>query len=134
MTERRPETTSGLGSAMFLDLSQRALDHDLTSMNARAGPEIDNVISAAHRLFVVFDDNERIPFLAQRGQGFEKANVIPRMKADRRLVENVKNAAQIRAELGRQPDSLRFTAAQGFGRATQRKVTQTDVLHEPEPL
>src|SRR3954471_20904041 len=124
MTERRPETASGFGSAMFFDLSQRALDHDFPSMNARAGSEIDDMIGAAHRLFVVLDDHERVPFLAQRRQGFEKADVIPRMKADRRLVQNVKNTPQIRAGLGRQPDSLRFTAAQRFGRAAERKITK----------
>src|SRR6266566_4088413 len=56
------------------------------------------------------------------------------MQADGGFVQNVKNAAQIRAELRRQSNPLRFTTAQCFRRATERKVTEPDVFHEAEPL
>src|SRR3954470_20445629 len=133
MTERSTETPSRLGAVMFLNLSQRPLDHHFAPMQARARSEIDDVIRATHRLFVVLDDNERVPFLAQRCQRFQEPNIIPRMKSNRRLVENVKTPAEIRPELSREPDSLRLTAAQCFCRTAKRKVTQPHVLHEPEP-
>ena len=103
-------------------------------MHAGAGPEIDDVIRAAHRLFVVLDDDERISFLAQCRQRFEQTDVVARMQSDRRFVEDVEDAAQIRAELRRQPDALRFAAAQRLGRTAEREITEPDVLHELEPL
>ena len=56
------------------------------------------------------------------------------MQADRRLIQHVKNAAQIRAELRSQPDSLRFAAAQRFGRTPKREITESDLLHEKQSL
>src|SRR6266699_4501058 len=56
------------------------------------------------------------------------------MQADGGFVQNIKNAAQIRAELRRQSNPLRFTTAQCFRRATEREVTEPDVFHEAEPL
>ena len=56
------------------------------------------------------------------------------MQANRGLVQYVKNAAQIRAKLRSQPNSLRFPAAQRFGRAPKRQVAESDGLHETQSL
>ncbi len=56
------------------------------------------------------------------------------MQTDGWFVENVKHAAQIRTELGREPDALRFAAAQGLGGTPEREITEPDVFHEAEPL
>ncbi len=103
-------------------------------MHARARAEIDDVIGSPHRFLVMLDDDERIPFFAQRAQGFEEANVVARMQADGRLVEDVKHAAQIGAELRREPDALRFAAAQSLGGTPEREITEPDVFHEAQPL
>ena len=104
---------------MSLDLAQRSLHHHFAAMHSRAGPEIDDVIGATHRLFVVFDDDERVPLLAQRRQRLEQAKIVARMQADGRFVENIKHSAEIRTQLRRQANSLRFSATQRFGRAAQ---------------
>ena len=64
-------------------------------MNARARAKIDNMVGAAHRFVIVLDNDERIPFLAERFERVEQTQIIARMKTDRRFVQNVKNAAQI---------------------------------------
>ena len=74
------------------------------------------------------------PFCAQRRQRLEQAKIVARMQTDRRLIEHVKNAAQIRAELRRQTNPLRFAAAQRLGRTAEREITEPDVLHEPKTL
>ena len=56
------------------------------------------------------------------------------METDRRFVQNVEHTAQIRAELRRQPDSLRFAAAQGFGGTPKCEITKPNVFHEAQPL
>ena len=56
------------------------------------------------------------------------------MQSDRRLVEHVQHAAQLRSDLRRQPDALSFAAAQRHRRAVQRDVAQADRVQEFQPL
>ena len=58
MAERRSQATSGLGILVRLDLRERSLHHDFAAVHSRARAEIDDVIGAAHRFFVVLDDDE----------------------------------------------------------------------------
>ena len=134
MTKRRLQTTPGLGILRALDVAQRSGRHDFAAVNSGARAKIDNVIRAPHRFFVVLDDDERVSFFAQRRQRVEQAQIIARMQTDGRLVEHVKDAAQIRAELRRQANPLRFAAAQRFGRTPEREITEPDVLHETQTL
>ena len=119
---------------MPFDVIQRSLHDDFAPVHSRARPEIDDMIGPAHRLFIVLDNDERVPLRAQRRQRLEQPHIIARMQTDRRLIENVEDAAQIRTKLRRQPDALRFAAAQGFRRTSQREITEPDILHELEPL
>ena len=64
MTKRRLQTSSGLGIFRALDIPQCSGRHDFSAMNAGARAKIDNIIGTPHRLFIMFDDDERIPFLA----------------------------------------------------------------------
>src|SRR5215470_5153531 len=56
------------------------------------------------------------------------------MQTNRRFVQNIKHSAQIRSELGRKSNPLRFATAQGFRGTPEREITETDVLHEAEAL
>ena len=58
MTQRRFQATRGFGIWIFLDIAQRSAHHHLASVNSRARPEIDDVIGAPHRFFVVFDHDQ----------------------------------------------------------------------------
>ena len=55
------------------------------------------------------------------------------MQADRRLVEDVADAAQIGAELRGEPDALRFAARQRRRRTIERQITQADEIQKTEP-
>src|SRR4051812_40630880 len=100
MAERIREATAGFRAAVLLDVGQRPLDDDLATVQTGPGPEIDDVIGAPHRFFVVLDNHERVSFLPQRRERFEQTQVIAWMEPDGGLVENVKNPSQIRAKLG----------------------------------
>ena len=134
MTKRRAQAASGLRRRVVLDLREGSLRNHFAAVHARARSEIDDVIGVAHRLFVMLDDDERISFFAQRAQGLEQPDVVARMQSDGRLVEHVKHAAQIRAELRRQSNALRFAAAQSLRRTPKREVAEPDILHEAKPL
>ena len=67
----------------------------------------------------MFDDKEGVTFIAEREQGFDESVVVAGVQADGGLVENVKNAGQVGAELGGQADALGFTAGKGVGRSVE---------------
>ena len=92
------------------------------------------MIGAAHRFFVVLDDDQRISFVSKRGERFEQAKVVAWVQTDGWFIQHVKNAAQIRTKLRSQTDSLRLAAAQCFRRTSKRKVTESDFFHETQSL
>src|SRR5436190_14017638 len=55
------------------------------------------------------------------------------MQADARLVQDVKHTDQPRPDLRRQPDALRFTAAQRPALPIERQVVEADVAEKAEP-
>ena len=86
------------------------LRHQFAAQPPRARAQIDHVIGALDGLRIVLHHQHRVAHVAQRGQRVEQPLVVARMQADRRLVEHVQHAAQLRADLRRQPDALRFAA------------------------
>jgi len=55
------------------------------------------------------------------------------MQANRRLIKDVTDAAQVRAELRCEPNSLRLAAAQCRGRAIECQIREADLFKEPQP-
>ena len=58
----------------------------------------------------MLDDQNRVSKVAQMAKRIEKLIIIALVKADGGLVENVENAHEARADLGRKPYSLAFAA------------------------
>ena len=56
------------------------------------------------------------------------------MQADRRLVEDVEDAGQVRADLRRQPDALALAARQRRRAPAERQIADADVVEKPQPL
>ena len=94
------------------------------------GPEIDDVIRRADRILVVLDDDHRVADVAQAMQRVEQALVVALVQADRRLVQDVHDAHQSRADLAREPDALGFAAGKRLGAAVERQVVEPDVDQE----
>ena len=97
----------------------RACGDDVAAVFARAGPQVDQPIGDAHGLFVMLDHQQRIAEVAQSHQRVDQPGVVALVQADRRLVQHVEDAGQLAADLRRQPDALRFAAAERSGRARQ---------------
>ena len=112
--------------------ARRALEDDVAAVLAGAGTEIDHVVGGANRLLVVLDDDDRVAEIAQPRQRAEQLAVVALMQADRRLVEHVQHAGQVRADLRREPDALPFAARQRRGAAAERQVADADVVQEPQ--
>ena len=75
-----------------------------------------------------------LPRSRRRASVAEQLAVVALVQADRRLVEHVQHAGQVRADLRRQPDALPFAARQRRGAAAERQVADADVVQEPQPL
>jgi hypothetical protein len=81
----------------------------------------------------VFDDDHGIALIAKLAQDVDQPEVIPRVEADRRLVQHVQCADQRRAERRGQVDALRFAAGQRRRQAIQAQIVEADVAQEHQP-
>ena len=97
------------------------------------GPDVDDPVGGPDRLLVVLDDEDRVAEVAQPGQGRDQLGVVALVQPDRRLVEDVQDAHQGRADLGRQPDPLGLAARQRHARPVEGQVVEPDVDEEAEP-
>ena len=75
-----------------------------------------------------------LPRSRRRLQRAEQRAVVALVQADRRLVEHVEHAGQVRADLRRQPDALPFAARERGGAAPERQVADADVVEEAQPI
>ena len=75
--------------------------------------------------------------VAEVAQPLERADqpvVVALVEPDRRLVEDVEDADELRADLGREPQPLRLPARERGRRAVEGQVAHADVVEEREPL
>ena len=84
-------------------------------MHARTGADVHDIIGGADGIFVVLDDDERIPEIAQPLQRVQKFFVVALMQPDARLVEDIQHARERGADLRRQTDALALPARKGGG-------------------
>ena len=75
-----------------------------------ARTKVDDKICATDGFFVVFHDKYRIAKIAKLLERSEQPMVIARVQADGRLIEHIEHASETRADLGGQPNALRFAA------------------------
>ncbi len=113
--------------------SERPLGDDLAPFDAGAGAEVDEVVGGAHRVLVVLDDDHGVADVAEALQGRDQAVIVARVEADRRLVEDVQDPDQPRADLAGQADPLRLAARERGRRPVEGEVIEPDVVEEAEP-
>ena len=75
-----------------------------------------------------------LPRSRSRSRVADQLRVVALVQADRGLVEDVEDADQAGADLGREADPLRLAAGERARRAGQRQVADADVVEEGEPL
>ena len=98
------------GGRIGHDLLGRARRHDFTAVGAGAGTDVDDIVRRHHSVLIVFHDNDGVPQVAQTLEGPQQLVVVPLVKSDTGLVQDVADADQARTDLGRQTDPLRLAA------------------------
>ena len=76
----------------------------------------------------------RVADVAQPLERVDQPRVVALVEADRRLVEDVEHADELRADLRREPQPLRLAARERRRRAVEREVADADVVEERQPL
>jgi hypothetical protein len=125
---------AGQRALLAEDVLDLALGDDFAAVHAGAGADVDDVVGAADRVFVVLDDDDGVAEVAQARQRAEQAFVVALVQADRRLIEYVHDADQARADLAGQADALCLAARERVGLAIERQVIQADVDEEAQAL
>ena len=122
------------GALRAHDLLRGALGDDLAAVLAGAGPHVDDPVGDAHHLLVVLDDEHGVAERLQPLQRRDQAVVVALVEADRRLVEDVEDADELRADLRREPEPLRLAARERLRGAVELEVADADVGEEGEAL
>jgi hypothetical protein len=102
---------AGDGAGVGHHLGGCARGHDVAAVLAGARPQIEQVIRRAHGVFVVLDDEDGVAQVAQLLQRGDQALVVALVQPDGGLVEDVKHAAELAANLGGESNALAFAPA-----------------------
>ena len=111
-----------------------ALIHHLAAFASRTGTEVDDVVSGAHHLLVMLDDDHGVPAVSQTLERIDETLVVARMESDRRLIEDIEDASKPLSDLRRETDALRLAAGEGRRRAIEREVVEANVEQELQPF
>ena len=80
----------------------------------------------------MFHDNDGVPQVSKVLERPQQLVVVPLVKSDAGLVQNVADADQARTDLGRQTDPLRLAARERRRRARKGQIIQADVDQEAD--
>ena len=119
----------GIGVQMALGWS---LHDDLAAVDAGTWADVDEVVGGEHHVFVVLDDDHRVARIAKGTQAVNEFSVVPLVKADAWLVEDVEDFGEAASNLGGQSDALRFAAADAARGPVQAQVTQPHVQQKAQ--
>lgn len=75
-------------------------------MDTSTRSDINYLISISHDIFVMFDNDNRVPEIHQFSEIIEEETTIPRMETDRGFVEDIGDSFQPSAHLGCQTNPL----------------------------
>src|SRR6185436_4532669 len=114
-------------------VSRRSNCNNFSAMRAGAWTKINDIISAPDRLLVMFDYEYGVPEIAQCRQCLEQLLIVSRMKTNRRFVQHIKHATQLRTDLRCEPNALSFTAGKCRRRPVECQISKTDSLQKAEP-
>ena len=89
---------------------KRALHDDVAALGAGAWAEVDDPVGALDRVAIVLDDEHGVAEVAKARERRDQLVVVPLMKADRGLVENVDHADERASDLGGEADALGLAA------------------------
>ena len=110
------------------DVLHRTLTHQPPAALTRARPNVNDVVGTANGVFVMLHHHQGVALLAEQMQGVQQNLVVACVQANRGLVQHIANTLQVAAQLRRQANALRLTAAQRRCATVEREVVQAHLL------
>jgi hypothetical protein len=98
---------------------QGTLTNDLTALMASAGADVNHLVCSSNRFFVMLHHEQGVAARLQGGEHVEQDPIVARVQTNGRFVQDVADALQGGAKLGRQADSLGLATREGGGRSIQ---------------
>ena len=89
--------------------------------------DIHNVIRRIHGVLVVLHYHQGIAQIPKAFQCCQKLIVVPLVKTDTRLVQNISHAYQPGANLSCQPNPLRLASGKTSGSSCKRQIFQAHI-------
>ena len=74
----------------ILDFHGRSAEHKFSSVPAASRPDINDVVGATNYGLFMFDDDERVSFVAQGVHDVHQPSRVARMQSDCRLIHDEK--------------------------------------------
>ena len=92
------------------DIFHTASRHNLAAVNTRTRTDVHKVVRLTHSVLIVFHHNQGIAQIAQTLHGCNQFIVIPLVKSDARLIQNIQHSRKSAADLRCKADALTFSA------------------------
>ena len=105
---------------------------DFAAKPASARSEVDNPVGATDGVFVVLDDHHRVAAVTEVLKRVQQLVVVAMVQTDRWLVEDVEDASQAGAKLGRESQPLGLAAGEAVGGPIDREIRQADIAQESQ--
>jgi hypothetical protein len=104
-----------------------ALEHDLAAGGPGAGAEVDDVVGDRDGLGLVLDDEHGVALVAQRSSSSFIRWMSWGCRPDGRLVEDVGDVGERRAEVADHLGALRLAAGERARRTVEAEVAEADL-------
>src|SRR3990172_8512977 len=100
------QIATGERAGVVAQLDRRAGRYDLSTLNARTGTEIDQIVGRFDGLPVVLHHNHAVADVPEVAKCPDEFRVVAGMKTDGRLVQDVDHTGELGADLAGQPNAL----------------------------
>src|SRR5215471_4723425 len=95
-------------------------------MTTGSRPQVNYIVCATDRLFIMLDHQHGVSQVPQVLQCIQEAAVVTMMEPDRRLIQDIQDAAQFRSNLSGQTNPLSLASRQRCSRAVERNIAEPD--------
>ena len=110
------------------------MSYEAASFGTCARSELDEVVSASERFFVMLDEDEGVSKVAEMKKEVEESRVIGGVKTDAGFIEYVEDPGQATADLSGEACTAGFPSRKSVHGTIEGEVSKTELLKKTETL
>ena len=112
------------------DFRWGSLRHNFSTMATWSRPNVNNEISGANGVLVMFNHNHGVSNISEFAQCFDQSIIVALVQANGWLIQHVTDTNQSAANLSRQANALRFATGKCSTGAIQSQIVQTNAVQK----